>query len=189
MRSGCWRWRGEGKGQRRPRCRRSKSVLLGELIEAVVSKAYRRVNVRRREVPLPAFSYLFRQISTALAPAGPIFAGRSRPCLPPTPRTTRSTDLRPSRRPRAPYQGLVALHEAFDRLAEHHPNKAELVKLRYFAGRTADQARAALWVSPSAANRHWAGPTPAPRPRARLRPERGMDMLVSPPSITDRKAL
>ena len=37
-----------------------------------------------------------------------------------------------------------ALHEALDRFAEAHPEKAELVKLRYFAGLTADQAAEAL---------------------------------------------
>jgi RNA polymerase sigma factor (TIGR02999 family) len=47
------------------------------------------------------------------------------------------------------------LHEALDKLAEQHPEKAALVKLRYFAGLTADQAAAALGISPSTADRHW----------------------------------
>ena len=51
---------------------------------------------------------------------------------------------------------LLALHEALDRFAEHHPEKAHLVNLRYFAGLTADQAAAALGISPSAGDRHWA---------------------------------
>jgi RNA polymerase sigma factor (TIGR02999 family) len=55
-----------------------------------------------------------------------------------------------------PEDELLALHEALDRLAESHPEKAELVKLRYFAGLTADQAAAALGLSPSTADRHWA---------------------------------
>jgi RNA polymerase sigma factor (TIGR02999 family) len=56
----------------------------------------------------------------------------------------------------APDDELLALHEALDRLAEKHPEKAELVKLRYFAGLTADQAAAALSISASTADRHWA---------------------------------
>src|SRR3954451_21233981 len=51
---------------------------------------------------------------------------------------------------------LLALHEAHDRFAEAHPEKAHLVNLRYFAGLSADQAAAALGISPSAGDRHWA---------------------------------
>ncbi len=56
----------------------------------------------------------------------------------------------------APDQELLALHEGLDRFAEAHPEKAELVKLRYFAGLTADQAAEVLGISPSTADRHWA---------------------------------
>ena len=55
----------------------------------------------------------------------------------------------------APDEELLALHEALDRLAAEHPQKAELVKLRYFAGLTADQAAEVLGISPSTADRHW----------------------------------
>ncbi len=56
----------------------------------------------------------------------------------------------------APDDELLALHDALDRLAGQHPEKAELVKLRYFAGLTADQAAAALGISPTTGDRHWA---------------------------------
>jgi DNA-directed RNA polymerase specialized sigma24 family protein len=39
-------------------------------------------------------------------------------------------------------------------LAERHPEKADLVKLSYFAGLTADQTAAAMGLSPSTADRH-----------------------------------
>jgi RNA polymerase sigma factor (TIGR02999 family) len=51
---------------------------------------------------------------------------------------------------------LLALHEALDRLAAEEPVVAELVKLRYFAGLTAEQAASALGLSLRTANRHWA---------------------------------
>lgn len=54
-----------------------------------------------------------------------------------------------------PDDELLALHEALDRLAERHPEKAALVKLRYFAGLTADEAAQSLSISPSTADRHW----------------------------------
>jgi RNA polymerase sigma factor (TIGR02999 family) len=51
---------------------------------------------------------------------------------------------------------LLALDEALDRLAARDPAKAELVKLRHFAGLTIDQAAQALGISTATANRHWA---------------------------------
>jgi RNA polymerase sigma factor (TIGR02999 family) len=51
---------------------------------------------------------------------------------------------------------LVALSEALDRLDETNPQAAELVKLRFFAGLTNEQAAAALDVSPRKANQIWA---------------------------------
>ena len=54
-----------------------------------------------------------------------------------------------------PDDELLALNEALDKLAESHPEKAELVKLRYFAGLTADDAATALGISPSTGDRHW----------------------------------
>jgi RNA polymerase sigma factor (TIGR02999 family) len=55
-----------------------------------------------------------------------------------------------------PDDELLALSDALDTFATQHPEKAALVKLRYFAGLTADQAAEVLNMSPSTADRHWA---------------------------------
>ena len=54
-----------------------------------------------------------------------------------------------------PQDELLALDEALDRLAQEDPQKAELVRLRYFAGLTQDQAAEVLGVSPETAKRWW----------------------------------
>src|SRR5262245_45792627 len=51
---------------------------------------------------------------------------------------------------------LLALDEALRQLEAEDPRKAELVKLRFFAGLTAEQAAAALGVSLSTAEKDWA---------------------------------
>jgi RNA polymerase sigma factor (TIGR02999 family) len=51
---------------------------------------------------------------------------------------------------------LIALDEALERLAEKDSMKAELVKLRYFAGLTGEQAAEVLGISHSTADEHWA---------------------------------
>jgi RNA polymerase sigma factor (TIGR02999 family) len=51
---------------------------------------------------------------------------------------------------------LLAVHEAVERLAAHDAAKAELVKLRFFAGLTLDQAARVLGFSEATAKRHWA---------------------------------
>jgi|SRR5579871_3132952 len=51
---------------------------------------------------------------------------------------------------------LLALDEALDKLAKEDPLRAELVKLRHFAGLTVDQAAEALNISPATADRYWA---------------------------------
>jgi RNA polymerase sigma factor (TIGR02999 family) len=50
---------------------------------------------------------------------------------------------------------LLALDEALAKLAAEAPVKAELVKLRYFAGLTLEQAAEVLQVSPATVKRHW----------------------------------
>ena len=52
-------------------------------------------------------------------------------------------------------EDLLALDEALERLAEHDPQSAELVKLRYFAGLTIPQAAEILGVSPRKADFIW----------------------------------
>jgi RNA polymerase sigma factor (TIGR02999 family) len=54
-----------------------------------------------------------------------------------------------------PAEDLVALDEALDKFAAIDPVKAELVKLRYFAGLTIEQAAEALGISPATAKRYW----------------------------------
>ena len=51
---------------------------------------------------------------------------------------------------------LLALDDALARLVTLDRLAGELVKLRYFAGLTLDQAASALSVSPATAYRHWA---------------------------------
>src|SRR5207248_4299768 len=51
---------------------------------------------------------------------------------------------------------LLALDEALRQFEAEDPRKADLVKLRFFAGLTAEQAAAALGVSTSTAEKDWA---------------------------------
>jgi RNA polymerase sigma factor (TIGR02999 family) len=50
---------------------------------------------------------------------------------------------------------LVAVDEALTELAKEHPEKAELVQLRYFAGLTLAEAASALGISTATADRRW----------------------------------
>jgi RNA polymerase sigma factor (TIGR02999 family) len=54
-----------------------------------------------------------------------------------------------------PSLDLLALDEALTKLAATEPIKAELVKLRFFAGLTMPQAAGALGVSLATAERYW----------------------------------
>ncbi len=56
----------------------------------------------------------------------------------------------------APEEQLLEVHEALDALAAHDARKADLVKLRYFAGLSIEEAAAALDISPRTAKRDWA---------------------------------
>jgi RNA polymerase sigma factor (TIGR02999 family) len=56
----------------------------------------------------------------------------------------------------APCLDLLALHEALTRLEQHDLRRANLVKLRFFAGLTIAQAAEALAISESTADNDWA---------------------------------
>ncbi len=55
----------------------------------------------------------------------------------------------------APAEELLALNEALDRFSAVEPDKAELVKLRYFAGLSEEESATALGISRATASRHW----------------------------------
>lgn len=55
-----------------------------------------------------------------------------------------------------PRVDLLALDEALDQLAAEDPQKAELVKLRFFAGFGEQEAADLLGISRATAARHWA---------------------------------
>jgi RNA polymerase sigma factor (TIGR02999 family) len=63
------------------------------------------------------------------------------------------SDAAPAAEPR---EDLLALDEALGRLEAADPEKANLVKLRYFAGLSLAEAAAALNLSERTAGRHWA---------------------------------
>jgi RNA polymerase sigma factor (TIGR02999 family) len=54
-----------------------------------------------------------------------------------------------------PDPDILAVDEALSQLACEHPEKAELVKLRYFAGLTLAEAASALGISTATADRYW----------------------------------
>ena len=54
-----------------------------------------------------------------------------------------------------PSEDVIALDEALTKLALEDPIKADLVKLRYFAGLTIEQAAKILNISKATADRYW----------------------------------
>ncbi len=73
-------------------------------------------------------------------------------------------------------EDILALDEALEKLRHHAPVKAELVKLRYFAGLTSEEAARALGISSASAERYWA------YARAWLQVELGEGLEENPPS-------
>ena len=58
-------------------------------------------------------------------------------------------------RPEMPLEDLLAVDEALDKLARQEPARAELVKLRFFAGLTMPEVAGVLGISLATAERHW----------------------------------
>ena len=56
---------------------------------------------------------------------------------------------------RVPSETMIALDEALERLSKRDHVKADVVRLRYFAGLTSEQAAAVLKISPTTAKRYW----------------------------------
>jgi len=54
-----------------------------------------------------------------------------------------------------PMEDLLALDEALTRFEQQWPDKAKLVKMRYFAGLTIPEASEAMGVSTATAERYW----------------------------------
>ena len=54
-----------------------------------------------------------------------------------------------------PAEDVLAINEALEKLAQHDTDKAELVKLRYFAGLSVQDAADVLGISRATADRHW----------------------------------
>jgi RNA polymerase sigma factor (TIGR02999 family) len=55
-----------------------------------------------------------------------------------------------------PAEELLSVSDALDQLAREDPKKAELVKLRYFAGLSVQEAADSLGISRATADRYWA---------------------------------
>jgi RNA polymerase sigma factor (TIGR02999 family) len=64
--------------------------------------------------------------------------------------------LAPAAEPPSDAAELLSLDDALTRFAAVDPAKAELVKLRYFAGLSLEDCAAVLGTSPATAKRHWA---------------------------------
>jgi RNA polymerase sigma factor (TIGR02999 family) len=64
--------------------------------------------------------------------------------------------LREVAAPAGPTEDLLALDEALVQFAAVDPCKAELVKLRFYAGLTGEEAARCLGISRATADRHWA---------------------------------
>ena len=55
----------------------------------------------------------------------------------------------------SPDNDVIAVNEALTKFTVRHPEKAQLVKLRYFAGLTLTDAASAVGLPIATADRHW----------------------------------
>jgi DNA-directed RNA polymerase specialized sigma24 family protein len=55
-----------------------------------------------------------------------------------------------------PSDDILALDDALEKLAQHDPVCANLVKLRFFAGLTLEEAASSLGIARRSADRYWA---------------------------------
>lgn len=53
------------------------------------------------------------------------------------------------------HEELLAIHEALTKLEERWPDRARIVKLRYFAGLSVPEAAKAMGISPATGGRYW----------------------------------
>jgi RNA polymerase sigma factor (sigma-70 family) len=58
--------------------------------------------------------------------------------------------------PRKADDELLAVNDALDQLSKKHPVQAEVVKLRYFGGRTNEEVAQVLGVSVATVKNYWA---------------------------------
>jgi RNA polymerase sigma factor (TIGR02999 family) len=128
----------------------------GQTLEptALVHEAYLRLVGRQEEQHWNGRNHFFAAaaeamrrilIETARRKQGPKHGGRLR-------RTDADLNLVAAQ---APAGDLLALDEALTKLATESPARAELVKLRFFAGLTVPEAAAVLGISPATAERYW----------------------------------
>ncbi len=61
----------------------------------------------------------------------------------------------PARTPEHSGEDILAINEALEKFSREDPEKAELVKLRYFAGLTLPEIAELLGISRATASRHW----------------------------------
>jgi DNA-directed RNA polymerase specialized sigma24 family protein len=86
---------------------------------------------------------------------GPTPRYGTRPFTSGPPKTVHRARSRGATDPAKPPEDILALDEALSRLAYHDPVKAEVVRLRFFAGLTVPEVAESLEFSLATVERHW----------------------------------